>query len=502
MAAQTGTKDVAVTLTSGEDEAMLQTGMKAKSIRAKAVLSSRIFQIALAVTCVAAVVLAVVFTTVVNDDGDKPKTNVSEPAPVLSIRSVPLTCAVNVTDAQFFNVEKIADTDSTLVLNIYNKKAYVLTPEGGSESLARSQNITSIPEDYTTMYLTTPLKNVTAAETQLIRYLELIGVRSDIISSSPYTTSPCLEKMENEGLVTPFTGNLYDFEAAPSNSTSPTFVGYSSALVAPTTIQAAVSVEQRDGNMLQSAEWIKFFAPFFGKECEANDIFDGIKERYDCHEAKVEEFKKLFDPVNVAVVSKNFGYQCGGCEYETDPYFGFSDAGYWKDYIIDAGGIPLVETSVFNNLTADVSKGYAFTNLTEFHDLLKEADIVIDYTYLEGDVTTQSILDAYNISAADEVDFKFIRDKALWRTDRRVSEDGGDDWFEGRYPEADVLLEDLVFAIHPTYSGLILNPKHSLTWLRNLYTAPSQEVLKADMCTDVNQAEQLIADTCTSFKIN
>jgi hypothetical protein len=494
--------EVAVTLPSAEDEGMPQTGVKANS-RAKTVFSSRWIQIALAVAAVAAIVLAVVFTTVVDDNGDKAKTKANEVSD-LTVRSVPLTCAVNVTDAQFFNVEKIADTDSTLVLNIYNKKAYVLTPEEATGSPTTSvENITSIPEDYTTMYLTTPLRNVTAAETQLIRYLELIGVRGDIISSSQYTTSPCLEKMEDEGLVSVFDGSsLYDFSAPPSNSTSPTFVGYSSAMVAPTTIQSAVSIEQRDGTMLQSAEWIKFFAPFFGKECEANDIFDGIKERYNCHEAKVKQFKQDFDPVNVAVVSKNFGYQCGGCEWETDPYFSFSDAGYWKDYIEDAGGIPLVETSSFDGLTPDPSKGYAFTNVTEFHNLLKEADIVIDSTYLTTNITTQSILDAYNISASEEMDFKFITDKALWRTDRRVSEDGGDDWFEGRYPEADVLLEDLLFAIHPTYSGLIINPKHSLTWLRNMYTAPSQEVLKADMCANTDGAEQLIADTCTSFKTN
>jgi len=278
-------------------------------------------------------------------------------------------------------------------------------------------------------------------------------------------------------------------------------VGYTSASTAPGTIQAAVSAEQIDGSMLATSEWIKFFAPFFGQECLANEIFDGIKERYDCHAAKVAQFAQDFDPVKVAVVQKNFGYDCGGCEWETSPYFGVSDAGYWKDYIRTAGAIPIVETSPLFDGIEPTGTSYQFTNATAFHEILKEADVVIDGTYLQN-ATAESILEAYEIAEADQSQYKFIQNKTLWRHDRRVSPTGGDDWFEGRYPEADVLLEDVIFALHPQYSGLILNPKHQLTWMRNMYSAPQQDILSADKCTDVNAPAQIIADSCKSIELN
>ena len=405
-------------------------------------------------------------------------------------------CDIVVEVAQYFNVTKIPDSESTVVLNKYNKQAYVLTPESGEGSPTEDQLASLVPEDYNMTYVTTPIKNVTATETTSITYLGLLGERGAISSFSPYTTSSCLLKMQEDGLASP-----YDANGAPANGGT-TLVGYTSTMTGPGIIQTAVSAEQINGSMLATSEWIKFFAPFFGPEaeCLANDIFEGIKERYDCHKEKVAQVSRDLDPVKVAVVQKNFGYDCGGCEYETDPYFGVSDAGYWKDYIKVAGATPIVETPAFDGLTPDGTM-YKFTNATAFHAILEEADVVIDSTYLQN-ATAESLLEAYDIPEADKSNYKFVQDEALWRHDRRVSPTDGDDWFEGRYPEADVLLEDIIFALHPQYSGLILNPKHELTWMRNMYTSPGQEILTADMCSNVDAPAQIIADSCESLSVN
>merc|ERR1712010_46204 len=106
--------------------------------------------------------------------------------------------------------------------------------------------------------------------------------------------------------------------------------------------------------------------------------------------------------------------------------------------------------------------------------------------------------EAYGIT--DPSQFKFAQSKALCRVDHKSPT--GDDWFETRYPEADVLLEDIIFALHPTYSSLIINPSHTLKWLRNMYSAPAQEILSEAMCLSVSEPAQLIADNCTSFKDN
>jgi len=413
-------------------------------------------------------------------------------------------CDVVVETAQFFNVSRVAGTDSTVVTNKYNKRAYVLTPEWASDEAVRAKNLTEldlVPSDYETAYLRTPLRNVTVAETQLITFIELLGDRSAISSFSQYATSPCLNKMQEEGLATIFSGNVYDFSGSQLNGTGPTFVGYmANGDVAPETIQLAVSAEQKDGSMLATSEWIKFFAPFFGQECAANDIFRKVKERYECHKSKVSIFARDFDPIKVAVVQKSLPYDYGPT-MKSDGYFKVSDAAYWSEYIKDAGATPLIETSAVDGLTA--SNGYVF-NLSDpegFHAVLQQADVVIDETYMQ-DITAKKIIEAYNIT--DVSKFKFIQNKALWRADRRINDRSptGDDWFEARYPEADVLLEDIIFALHPTYSGLILNPRHSLTWMRNMYSAPAQEVLTSALCTDVEQPTPLIADECKSLNLN
>ena len=103
----------------------------------------------------------------------------------------------------------------------------------------------------------------------------------------------------------------------------------------------------------------------------------------------------------------------------------------------------------------------------------------------------------------EDTDYPFIRDKAIWRNDRRVSAyNDGNDWFESRYPEADVLLEDMIFTVHPMYSEWLVNPGHSMTWLRNMFTGAEQIELTAAMCEDPNAAAKLIADECTSIRTN
>ena len=443
-------------------------------------------------------------------------------------------CALSVDVAQYFNISAVPGTDSTVVLNKHNERAYVLTPREASDEAVLKANLTEsglVPASYSVSYMRTPLENVTVAETQLITYVELLGARSAIASYSQYATSPCLMKMGEEGLATNFSGNVYDFSGDQlQTQPGPVFVGYSAnGDIAPETVQFAVSMEQREGSMLATSEWIKFFAPFFGKECEAQQIYDSVKERYECHKAKAARFAQDFDPIKVAVVSKSDAYDYGP-GYQSDGYFKVSDAGYWKSYVEDAAATPLVSTEAVEGLTATPTGGYQFqlNDTAGFHAVLSQADIVIDESYMPGGATAEKILEAYGIT--DPSQFKFAQSKALWRVDRRVNDKSpmGDDWFESRYPEADVLLEDVIFALHPNYSGLILNPKHQLTWLRNMYKvsaillrtqpplpadpspkpffpsqkAPQQEILTASMCEDVSAPQPLIADSCTSFKLN
>lgn len=478
--------------------------------------ASRPVQLSGAALCVAGLTLGLVLGLAVDfDDDGGVRSSSPVAAPRRSLIEAPssASCDIKVEVAQYFNVTKVPETDSTVALNIFNKRAYVLTPEN-SASAANVESLdlsALIPGDYKTSYLSTPLKNVTVTETQLITYIELLQKRTSISQFSQYATSPCLWKMQSDNLATTFTGNTYDTSGAQLTELqgSPTFVGYlANGEIAPETIQCAVSKEQAEGSMVATSEWIKFFGPFFQQECLANEIFEGIQKRYDCHKAKSDVFAKDYDPITVAIASKSEPYDYGP-GYQSDGFYKISDAGYWTRYIKDAGAIPIVETSAMDGLSNEGGSGYKF-NLSDaaaFHKVLESADIVIDETYFPGStagITADEILAAYDIPQGQRSSFKFVQDKALWRTDGRVNgrTPQGDDWFETRYPEADVLLEDIIFALHPTYSSLIINPRHTLKWLRNMYSAPAQEILSEAMCLSVSEPAQLIADNCTSFKDN
>jgi len=447
-------------------------------------------------------------------------------------------CKLKVEYAEWFDVLQVSkagknESDMTVLLNIKNKLAYALDSDQSADddldtidgqnsqilslSDAQEEDIrkaindkVSDGEEYQIFGFRTPLINVEISETQLITYVELLGARDTVSMVSPYTASSCLQKMISQNK----TGLLENSNAIPTidsdNDTSQAvqFVGYLAGNVTNSTVQFAVSAELAKGNMMQTSEWIKFFAPFFNQECKANEIFDKVKERYNCHKQKaLDVYSKSNTMPVVAVANKNPGYDCGGCEYQSAPYFGINDAQYYTEYIQDAGGKPLVTDLLYATQLTDTfgepdpSKGGFVLNTTEqFQAALANVDILIDTSYMEN-ATLEEVLDAYNLSTADE-QFNFIKNKAIWRTDRRVSSlpDHGSDWFESRYPEADVLLEDLIYVIHPEYPSMMINPQHQLTWFRNMFSSPSQVFTDASMCLDEDAPSQLIADDCSLFK--
>lgn len=100
---------------------------------------------------------------------------------------------------------------------------------------------------------------------------------------------------------------------------------------------------------LGQAEWIKFTAMFIGKEREANEIFDGIADRYNALKAKATAAKTKPAVFSGEMHGGNW-YAVGGGSYLAQI---FRDAG--ADYIMhddNTGGVP-VEYETMYSLAAN-----------------------------------------------------------------------------------------------------------------------------------------------------
>ena len=69
---------------------------------------------------------------------------------------------------------------------------------------------------------------------------------------------------------------------------------------------------------------------------------------------------------------------------------------------------------------------------------------------------------------------------------------------ESRYAEPDVLLEDLIFALHPDYEDVMRGGSHQPVWLREVHPPPSAKMTDASQCTrQLNEPSEPKADDCS-----
>ena len=199
---------------------------------------------------------------------------------------------------------------------------------------------------------------------------------------------------------------------------------------APATIDAAFM----EATPLGRAEWIKLTATFFNREAEANAIFTGIAERYEALRAKADSAGSR-PTVLVGTPFQGTWHVSGG-------------DGYQARLIADAGADYLwSEDRTRGALSLDFETVYA--------------------RGLEADVW----LHAYgwqNLELALRNDprmgaFAAFRAARVYNNDLRVSDGGGNDYWESGSLRPDRILADLVSILHPA-----LLPDHELVFHRRL----------------------------------
>ena len=198
-------------------------------------------------------------------------------------------------------------------------------------------------------------------------------------------------------------------------------------------VPISYNIEWMEKNMLARAEWIKFVGAFFNKDEKADSIFRSIEKEY----LKAREITADIDFRPTIMTGNNFKgtwYMPGSDSYLTKL---IQDAGgdYYYKNEKSTGSLPLSFEVVLDNLIeSDFWIGPRVESLKEL-EMMDER-----YTL-----------------------FKAFRDGNVYTFNKRMSENGGNDYWESGMTRPDLILKDVIKIFHPK-----LIPNHQLYYYKKL----------------------------------
>eukprot|EP01018_Ginkgo_biloba_P029478 Gb_03235 [translate_table: standard] len=274
-----------------------------------------------------------------------------------------------------------------------------------------------------------PLNNYTTDSTVSVAFFELLGVLDKLKGVTvDYISSPCVLQYIREG-------KIKSIDASDPLQTLGFDAVFTSLIPkSQTTHCSNISFDSTfDPGPLKRAEWIKFVGAFFNHEERANQIFETIKDNYNCLKSGIAN---VTDKPMVAWLS-------------------------YYEFIVDAGGLNIEKAEL--SQTFNISKQ---EDVESFHNILSRLSVVIDETYAPNpnEYTLHDFIKAAKI--LEPQSFSFLKYNGVWRFDKRVGNTYGLDWFEGAIAQPQIVLKDLIQAFHPS-NGLNYNDR-STFYARNI----------------------------------
>eukprot|EP00899_Mesostigma_viride_P005666 jgi/Mesvir1/150/Mv13514-RA.1 len=311
-----------------------------------------------------------------------------------------------------------------------------------------------------TKFISLPVRSMAVAQTVAISFLEILGLRPQITRlDATWVSSPCIQKMAVAGAIKPLEalgewGNATLLGEQVQGIPLVLVDEWTKSNVQPYRNNYVAFDATTDPGALKRAEWIKYLSLFFNKEAEANAYFADINARYNCFSTMA---RSRPDKPTVAWIF-----------YSDYADFSIRDNEYMLQLTEDAGG---------RNVDSSLMRSYATPE--ELHDALKNVDVVIDTTYDSSPAKNElaDFLEVFGLNA--QHDLPFLERNQIYRVDRLLNTNGGLDWFEGAIAQPDLVLQDLIRALHPNI-GIEL-PR---AWLRRIDDLDTMRILTAAHCTD------------------
>ncbi|MDW8325001.1 MAG: ABC transporter substrate-binding protein [Anaerolineales bacterium] len=359
-------------------------------------------------------------------------------------------------DVDYFP-EKVTVEDATGFVVEYFKHYKVVTvlkPWRGAEQQFKYVIVqcgTPKPTDIgDALVIEAPVKDVIAMSTTQLPHLEKLDLLDRLLGldSFQYVNNPKVRTLIDAGaLVEIGSGAEVNIEktiAAEPDLVMTYGVGDPQYDAHPKLLEAGIptilNAEYMEGTPLGRAEWIKFTALFFNREAEAQLEYAAMKKRYQevAEKAKAATTKPT---VISGMASKDKWRVPGGGSYAAR-------------LIIDAGGAYLYAD--------DTSAGSLSLTFEEVYDKAVKADVWLLTSFQRYD-SIKAILEAEPRYA----EMAAVKNGNVWNYDKRVNENGGNDYWETGVGNPHLLLADLVKILHPA-----LLPDHELVFWRQIPAAP------------------------------
>ena len=277
--------------------------------------------------------------------------------------------------------------------------------------------------------ISVPVQNIVVTSTTHIPALEALGETGKLIGfpDTEYVSSPKTRKRINEGLVQEL-GNNESLNSEMVIALNPeVVVGFSIShenkayeTIQRSNIPVVYNGDWTEETPLGKAEWIKFFAPFFQKEKEADSIFKSIEDNYN-------------NAIALAKKANNRPKVLSGALY--------------KDIWYLPGG-----KSWASKFIEDANAEYLWNGNSSTGSLSLSLESVIERAYDADFWISPSQFGSYlELREANQhyTQFSAFRNKEVYTYANSKGETGGLLYFELAPNRPDLVLKDLIHIFHP-----------------------------------------------------
>ncbi|MDO1511332.1 ABC transporter substrate-binding protein [Maribacter confluentis] len=350
--------------------------------------------------------------------------------------SPPLESAVEnvaISHANGFTIEKQVSGITIIKIlapwpNAEASFTYALIPK-------EKQAFISLDKNQYDAIISVPIDNIVVTSTTHIPALEALGVLDKLVgfSDTKYVSSKAARKRIDAGQIKELGINESLNTEAVLALKPDLVVGFavSGSNSAYETLQRSQIPVIYNGDWVEEtplgkAEWIKFFAPFFNKESEANVIFAEIEKSYLVAK-KLAKTAHTTPTVLSGAMYKDVWYLPGGKSWAAN-FLKDANANYlWKE-TPDSGSLSLS----WENVLLEAKTAEYWIGPAQFKS----------YTEMES-------------SSAHYVQFDAFKNKKVYTFANTVGETGGNLYYELAPQRPDIVLKDLIHILHP---GLL--PEH------------------------------------------
>ncbi len=281
----------------------------------------------------------------------------------------------------------------------------------------------------------TPVERIICMSTSHLGFIEALGEEQSIVgvSGAAYVSDPeILRNIQSGKVVDVGFGQNLNYEVILDQHPDLIMLyGVGSEATAHVKkledlgIPAIMNAEYLEETPLGKAEWVKFVGALYEKEIEAGQFFSGIEKKY----LSLKEKVKNREPMPKVIV---------GAPYK-DSWWIPGGNSYLANMIKDAGGNYLgKENNSRESYVISFENALALGN---------KADVWINMGLLSS---------KKNIIATDGrfENFRVLREGRLFNNNKKMSKNGGNDFWESGTVYPDLILRDLISVFYPgTFEG-------------------------------------------------